>query len=136
MYKSIKYLAKVENGVFYTHYLYEPLEKMVLPIETLPVEHNENPNILDTLKRVVNSLESNLIGIKIFLYSEERYYTYLSISSQGQILDIHTDIGNALEIAKTNNILISVENTILKENGIKVTKELLEEVFAGGFGGY
>jgi len=136
MYKSVKYLAKVENGVFYTHYLYEPLEKIVLPIETLPIQHNENPNILDTLKRIVNSLESNLVGIKIFLYSEEKYYTYLSISAQGQILDIYIDIGNALEIAKTSNILISIENAILKENGIKVTKKLLEKVFAGGFGGY
>lgn len=127
MYKSVKYLTKIENNVFSTHYFYEPNDQIILPIDVIPI----NTGLITNVERVLIALNSNLFGIKISLCEKDKYYTYLSIAKQKEIVDVLVEPSIACELANADNILICVEEHILKNEGIKVTKELIEKALTG-----
>ncbi|MFC1700453.1 hypothetical protein ACFLZ4_02315 [Patescibacteria group bacterium] len=129
MYKSVKYLTKIENGIFSTHYFYEPVNQTIFPLDTLPT----NSNVPEDIKRIIETLESNLFGIKISHFEGSKYYTYLSIAKQKEMVDVLIEPSIACELAKGKEILIYVEEHILKNDGIKVTKKLIEKALTGEF---
>ena len=129
MYKSVKYLTKIENNMFSTYYFYEPLDQTILSIDTIPI----NPEIITNIERVIIALNSNIFGIKISLCEGDKYYTYLSIAKQKEIVDVLVEPSIACELTKTGDILICIEEHILKNEGIKVTKKLIEEALTGEF---
>lgn len=127
MYKSVKYLTKVNNNIFSTHYLYDRTEKVILPIELTSRHFDKTPTAADTLRRILNALQIKTLGIKISTYTNGIYYSYLSILRHKQILDIYINLEDALEIAVTCDLPILVKDRILEENGVKITSELIKK---------
>ena len=129
MYKSVKYLTKIENDIFSTYYFYEPLNQTIFPLDTPPT----NIGMSESIERIIKALNSNLFGIKISFYESGKYHTCLSITKQEEMVDVPVEPSLACELAKKQDILIYVEEHILKNEGIKVTKKLIEEALTGEF---
>jgi|GEM_PF-1697454 len=125
---KISLLAKIPKEDRITYYLiYKPMyenNKAVLPIE---IKSIGKTNLEDTYIRTLRALNAEIQSINIYLYLEDLYYVYLKILYNGNQFDINTTIDNALNILEyCKDIDIYIEQDILEQEGIKITKDMLD----------
>ena len=137
MLKNIYLLTIIPNPDRYTVYFLRKKELIILPV-TIPYKgvdiilstnemcKDHDPDLFNTTKRIIGSLGARITGIKIYMYKENTFYTYICIENRGKEYDINSDFADALILAIRCNTTILVEEKVLNECGIKVTKELLE----------
>lgn len=124
MFKSIKYLTTIDTSISTISYFYSESHNTILPVEL------KQPDCIShesTLKQILDFFKCELIAVKIYLYQDERFYTYLTIKSQNKTYDINSNPKEAIKLCNKYNVPILVENRILKECGIFVTKAMIEQ---------
>lgn len=127
MYKPVKFIAKIPYKDFSTYYLFCRGEKTLMPIETYDAYQPHVPSIYNSLKRILVAMGFSVTGIKIYHFCGDKYYTCLTIHNEKNTFDINISFRDGIEIAKETESQIFVKDSILKEYGIKVTKELVQK---------
>lgn len=121
---------------FFTIYIFNEEGKIIIPIKTntwgcesvlLSKQKKKqiHPHIHDTLMRSVIALGGNVLCAMIYKVIDDAFYTYLRILKNNEILDINIRATDAISIALRCDKPILVSESVYKEVGIKVTKELL-----------
>jgi len=122
---KLSVLTKIVKGCKTTFYFKHKESNTVLPLDILNIPPGERE---DTYVRTLNAFGASIRSINIYLHLEEIYYVYLGIEHNGRIFDINTSLRNALCILEyLHDIDISIEKEILCQEGIQVTKDMLEE---------
>jgi len=134
MFEKVDFLINIINGGGNIFYFYHKARKILLPLEAalnlssrIRDSHPSQPSTQDTFKKTLFSLKAKIKYIKIYLYQEGNYYTYLSLLKNDSYVDINSSFIDAMELMQTFNIPVLVEKNILQECGFKVTKELIEK---------
>lgn len=130
MYKPVDYLTKIANLELTTLYLLHKSEKVLLPIEL--EQPHDNPNIYDTFRRTILALNATVVAVKIYLHQETKFYAYLTLQHQDNILDVNTNIEDGIRLGEEFGATLLVEDEILAECGLQVTKEMLENAINAG----
>ena len=126
---KISAITKINENDKCTYYFIQKEYKIVLPIE-----YKNTKNIYeDTYIRTLNALNVKIERISIYLYLNNKYYAYLRIKNNNQSYDINTSIANALNILdKVPDTKVYADINVLKYQGIKITKELIEKSLMSG----
>ena len=126
---KISAITKINENDKCTYYFIQKEYKIVLPIE-----YKNTKNIYeDTYIRTLNALNVKIERISIYLYLNNKYYAYLRIKNNNQSYDINTSIANALNILdKIPDTKVYADINVLKYQGIKITKELIEKSLMSG----
>ena len=114
-------------------YLFEKEEKTLLiissPKKTLQTDFRV-PTIYNTLIRLLAATGFSLLHTTIYRFLDEVYYAYLGIGNGVQEYEINCEVYDAVSLAQYMCTPIYTESCVLKEQGISVTKELLESALA------
>jgi len=122
---KINVLTKIEDADKSTFYFIHNESKTVLPLE---FNNLRDISTEDTYVRTLKALKVYIQSVNIYLYLEGIYYVYLKIPYNGNTFDINTSLSNALCILNyLPETEVYIENEILQQEGIKITKEMLEQ---------
>ena len=122
---KINALTKIVDKDTTKIYFLDNKSKIILPIE---FPNLRDRSIEDTYIRTLRALDVVIESINIYLFLENNYYVYLRINFKGNIMDINTSINNAMYIFEYNpNTNVYIEKEILINEGIKITKEILQK---------
>lgn len=134
---KVKRVTTDENTQNTTVYLFNTKEKILLPIKMNTYAsskillandkdgHEARPHIHNTVGRIIKALKGKVLGVLIYGYHNEIFYSYLQIKHNGKKLEIDCKPSDAISISIRENVPIFVEKHIYTNAGIKVTKELL-----------
>lgn len=125
MYKSVKFITEVPYPNSSTMYLFCKSLKTLLPIETAITTKATTPSIYNSIKRILYGCGIEVSHIKIYHFRCDIFYAYLTLKKEGRDFDFNIEIKDALEISKETSIPIFVKDKILKNYGIKITKDLI-----------
>ena len=138
MFEEVKYLIHIDQKAYTTYYLFQKTDKILLPIQIPTHQYYRlcdfqpnQPDTLDTLKTAIFSLDGQVVNIKIYLYLDRCYYSYISIEKNGQTMEINSGLYDAINLAVSLKAPILIEKNILKECGYKITKKMIEQVLLG-----
>jgi bifunctional DNase/RNase len=141
---EIEFLTEITDKTQKTFYLFDREQKVLLPLES-PLENstgvaweNQHQSRLPetrgnaisthrTLEMILKAVGARILQTKIYLHQEGVYYTYLMVEQAGRLYEVNIPCTDAVEIARRNKLPIYVTEEILKECGIAITKELLQE---------
>ena len=124
MYKPVDLLAIITTKSGITGYMYQKTEKIILPIKVSA--KIKQPNIYDTIKRTAAAFGAKPALVKISMCENQSYYTYLTIFRGNTSLDINIDLLDAIGISKELELPILINERILSQQGILVTKQMIE----------
>lgn len=118
-----------------TVYLINKDSKVLLPItvKSLYREGSDNikvtdpPDIFDTIRRILNSFDSKILGITIYRYSHKRYYSYLNVYKEGKSLEINSELLDSIYLASKYKCPIYIKKEILNNNGLQINKKLIKD---------
>ena len=81
MYKPVKFITEIPYKDFSTYYLFNKRSKILVPIETCNSKGYDFgvPSIYNTIKRIIKGTGFSILGVKIYHYDGNIFYTYLSI---------------------------------------------------------
>ena len=129
MLQKIKYLTTINNDKFLTSYFFHKASSTVLPVEIKNNNYSAGvtPNIYNTIQRIFSLLNINVAGIKLYLYRDGLYYTYITLHVNENEYDINSNFSDALKIGKLFDAPIYASDQILNYCGIKITKEMIEK---------
>ena len=130
-------LPNQEIGMAHTAYLFNPENKILLPIVTnqwaceslvLASSHQKQarPHIHDTFKRMMMFLGGDLENVFVYKYLSEIFYAYLRVRKGEIVFEIDVKLTDALCLALQFNKPILVSDEVYDVAGIVVTKELLQ----------
>ncbi len=127
---KIEALAVVEN----TLYLFESQSQTLLPIKLSNKYHtfllrdsdDITPSIYNTTNRILAAAGLSIECVKIYLSQFGVYYTYVSIKTTAQLLDINITLEDAFKMVDIYSTPLYINVNILIDEGIKITKELLK----------
>lgn len=85
------------------------------------------PDIYDSLARVVAGLGAKLIGVKIYLYLQKVFYSYLIIKNSKEKFDINVGFLDGVYLANKLNRPIFIKEELLLKLGTRVTAEMIEK---------
>lgn len=128
-------LAEVADQENYTNTLYlfsredQTLLSVTLPKEKTPCDWR-TPSPQDTLRRVLKAAGLVVTRVTIYLYLDSVYYTYISVANGNHVFEINCEASEALSLAQLEHAPICAEKEVLKEQGIAVTRELLEQALS------
>jgi bifunctional DNase/RNase len=132
MFKKIKYLTTINNTGFFTSYFFDKESKSVLPMETFKQASSPTqPKTSNTIRRILVASGINVQAIKIYLYKDDTFYTYITIKKDDRCYDINAGFLDAVKIGQEFNAPIYTTEKVIKDCGIKVTKELIEKSLVG-----
>lgn len=126
MLQKLKYLATIKDQQSLVSYFYCKEYKTFLPVNLK--YDTKFPKSSDTIFRIINALKAKVVEIKIYREQEGFFYTYITLKLHGGLYDISSNFEDAFELSTVAKIPVYVEQTILQKNGIKVTKDMLEEI--------
>jgi bifunctional DNase/RNase len=137
MYKLVKYITKVCYKDFSTYYLFHKGGKILLPIEIYNQESTATPSIYNALKRIITAVGFSVIGVKIYHFTDNIFYTYITMKNDGIEFDINLSFRDAIEIAKETSSPIFIKDSILDSCGIAITKDMVIKALKDeGLNGY
>lgn len=123
---KLKLLTVIKNEAkhdYYTFYFFNKDANTILPIEIL--RDTQYPPIYDTYLRTLHCFKSSIKCIKVYLVRDEIFYAYVSIKNRGCVFDLNCNIRDALELFGQTKCAIYTSEKIVREIGIKVTKQLV-----------
>lgn len=125
MLKEIKLLDVVYNSNLMTFYFIHKGSKVLLPVEA-DLE-SSTLHIYDALRSILKLLKIELGCIKICLFRGNVFYSHLRIGVNRKIHEVNINMLDALNIAKHLSLPIYIEEEILQECGIKVSREIIND---------
>jgi uncharacterized protein len=142
MYKIFKVkiiIPSTLNEGYYTLYLFNKQNKILLPIETnrwacesIVIagggKRLARPHVHNTAVRLVHCLGGLFNSVRIYKYRDGIFYAYIRISDgKGNCMDIDSKVTDAISIALLLKIPIMVEDLVCKSAGIEITRDLIEK---------
>ncbi len=129
----LKLLTVIKNGDIedsYTFYFFCKKLKVLLPIVISSIVNNEcknfeNANIYNTYLRTLRALDAKIYGIRIYLYQNDVFYTYLCLYTSSNRFEINCNISDALKLLLQTGCPVFTTYKVLENGGIKVTKQLV-----------
>ena len=128
-YRQLKILGTVNNTI----YLFQKDSKVLLPIKLnnqllkMPKSFWYFPDIYNTTKRIILSLNVAIVGIKIYQEEKEMFFSYLSLQNSSDSYEINVSLEDALLIKEDSEIPIYATEAVLQKCGIPVTKDLIQK---------
>jgi len=134
MYKPVKFITSIPYKDFITYYLFNKTKKILIPIEISKEESvRAVPTIYNSMKRLISALGYSLLCLKIYKLDQNIFYTYLSICKNdnlSNVMDLNIGLKDGVEISKETNIPIYINEEIIKQVGIVVTRKLVEKALS------
>ena len=130
MYKKINYLTTIAKKRSLTSYFFHKASSRVLPVETSVPRLNTSkatPSVYNTIKRMLVATGAMVSSIKLYLYRDGIFYTYITLRMQSNEYDINSCFIDALYISRLFNAPIYARDQVIRCCGIKVTKEQIEQ---------
>jgi bifunctional DNase/RNase len=135
MFEEVTYISCILNERTPTHYFYHKQTKTLIPVKveeakSLKLFEEGNPgqpSSVETLKKVIYATGAEVKSIKVYLFQDSVYYTYVSIKSSEKEFDINTNFSEAISLAGLVKSPILFEKNIIKECGFRVTKKMIEK---------
>jgi bifunctional DNase/RNase len=134
MFEKVQYLTHTVYNNIPTHYFYHKESKTLIPVKIenqtvshLLEPHPSQPQTAETLKKLVFALGVRVQCIKIYLFQDNNFYTYISVKGKEQEVDINMSFSDAIKLALLINSPILFEKTVIKECGFRVTKKMIEK---------
>lgn len=138
MFEKVQYLTYTINSNIPTFYFYHKQSKTLIPVKVdersaarLSEIHPSQPNAAETLKKMVYALGVKVESIKIYLFQDNYFYTYVTIKGTGEEIDINASLTDAINLASLVDSPILFEKNVIKECGFKVTKKMIEKALIG-----
>jgi len=125
MYKLVKYITKVNYRDFSTYYLFYKGRKILIPIEIYNEKDTATPTIYNSIKRILKAVGFSVIGIKVYRFSENIFYTYVTLKKENLEFDVNLSFKDAVEISKETSSPIFIKNSILQSCGIEITRDMV-----------
>lgn len=126
MMQKIKLLDAVINSNLVTFYFIHKNSKILLPVE-ININTLDTP-VYETLKKTFSMLGITFDCINIYLFKESNFYSHLKINAGDRVHEININTLDALNLARYLSIPVYIEEGVLEECGIKMTKEMIEKV--------
>ena len=134
MFEEVQYLTHTIYNNTPTHYFYHKQSKTLIPIKIesqsisyLLEPHPSQPQTAETLKKLIYAIGMKVECVKIYLYQDNNFYTYLGVKGKEEEIDINVSFSDAIKLALLINSPILFEKTVIKECGFKVTKKKIEK---------
>jgi bifunctional DNase/RNase len=134
MYKPVKFITNIPYKDFITYYLFNKSKKILIPIEIdKEINKKYTPTIYNSMKRLIYALDYSCLCLKIYKYDQNIFYTYLSLyknNEMGNVMDLNISFADGIEITKETNIPIYINEEIIRQVGIVVTRKLVEKALS------
>lgn len=125
MYKLVKFITKVCYKDFSTYYLFCKGRKILIPIEIYNENDTATPTIYNCIKRILKAVGFSVMGIKVYRFSDNTFYTYVTLKKDDLEFDVNLSFKDALEISKETSSPIFIKNSILQSCGIEITRDMV-----------
>jgi bifunctional DNase/RNase len=130
VFRQVKFLTTVKEGYRETHYFLYKEGKIVVPVTTWQ-NHTANnyllePPTYDTFNRTISCLGGKITSVKIYLFLAGTFYSYLVLEQNATRYEINSSFQDALAIARETLAEYYINEEIIYEQGIRVTKDLIE----------
>jgi bifunctional DNase/RNase len=89
--------------------------------------HPSQPQAAETIKKLIYALGVKAECIKIYLFQNNYFYTYMTVKVKDEEIDINVSFVDAIKLASSANLPILFEKSVIKECGFKVTKKMIEK---------
>ena len=133
-FEEVKYLSQIFYEGIPTYYFFHKKSKTLIPVclaktgaDRLYDKHPSQPDSTETFKKLVLSLGIKVLCVKVYLYQEGNFYTYLCVKNSEEEIDINTSFIDALSLGKTLGSPIFFAEEVIKSCGFKVTKRMIEK---------
>jgi bifunctional DNase/RNase len=121
--RNLKIIYESINENSITTYLYDPQDKILLPIETTVERNNNWEYFVRTLMKIS---KLKIKQIEIYLFQDNTYYSYVTISSsKGIDYKINLTISNSIGLVLALNVPLLIKTNILYEQGIKISQDII-----------
>jgi len=135
MFEEVRYISCIINERTPTYYFYHKQSRRLIPIKSeeqkllklFEDNHPSCPSPAETLKKVIFAIGAEVLSIKVYLFQDSIYYTYVTIKNSSGEVDINTSFTEAMSLAELIKPPILFEKNIIKECGFKVTKKMIEK---------
>jgi bifunctional DNase/RNase len=134
MFEKVQYLSHIIYDNTPTHYFYHKQSKTLIPVKIenqrashLFEPHPSQPQAAETLKKLVYALGVKVESVKVYLFQDNNFYTYVTVKGKNEEIDINTSFIDAIELAFLVNSPILFEKSVIKECGFKVSKKMIEK---------
>jgi len=99
-------------------------ESIILAQQRFP---EPRPHIHNTAMRIAKALGADITAIIINRFEDEIFYAHIRLEKEGKVYDIDSKPSDAISIALRSKSPIYIEEEVLKDAGIKITKDLIEK---------
>ena len=138
MFEKVQYLSRTIYDNIPTHYFYHRKSKTLIPVKVenqgtsyLFEPHPSQPQAAETIKKLIYALDIKVECIKIYLFRDNYFYTYITVKGQHEEIDINVSFADAIKLASLSDLPIFFEKSVIKECGFKVTKKMIEKSLLG-----
>jgi bifunctional DNase/RNase len=134
MFEKVQYLSHTIYDNAPTHYFYHRQSKTLIPVKVenqgvshLFEPHPSQPQAAETIKKLVYALGIKVESVKIYLFQDNNFYTYVTVRGKDEEIDINVSFIDAIKLASLVDSPILFEKSVIKECGFKVTKKMIEK---------
>lgn len=138
MFEKVQYLSRTIYDNIPTHYFYHKQSKTLIPVKVehqgtsyLFEPHPSQPQAAETIKKLIYALGIKAECIKIYLFQDNYFYTYITVKGKDEEIDINVSFVDAIKLASLSDLPIYFEKSVIKECGFKVTKKMIEKALLG-----
>jgi bifunctional DNase/RNase len=138
MFEEVQYLTQIMYEKIPTYYFYHKQSRRLITVKIegcnamrLYEQHPSQPPAAETIKKLVFALGVKIESIKVYLFQNNNYYTYVTVKTSGDSVDINASFIDAIELAGLADSPILFEKEIIKECGFKVTRRMIEKALLG-----
>ena len=139
MFEEVTYISCIANGKTSTYYFYHKKTKTLVPIQLdeqhtslrLRETHPGIPPASETLRKVISAVGAKVLNVKIYLFQDSVFYTYITITNGAEEIEINANFMESMTIAEQIKSPILFEKNVIKECGFKVTKRMIEKALLG-----
>ena len=135
MFEEVTYISCVLDGKISTFYFYHKTSRTLIPVKMdenqtslrLREVHSNLPTPISTLKKIVYAVGADIQSIKVYLFQDSVFYTYITVKSGSGDIEVNAGFLESMILAEELKTKILFEKNIIKECGIKITKKMIEK---------
>lgn len=134
IFEEVEYLTQIIYEGTPTYYFFHKKSKTLIPVNVDSVnslrlcdKHPSQPDTAETYKKLILAMGVKVQSIKVYLYQNNNYYTYVSVKGTGEEIDINASFIDAISLAKILGSPILFAKDIIKNCGFRITKKMIEK---------
>jgi len=138
MFEEVHYLTHILYEQIPTYYFYHKQSRTLIPVKVenpnalrLYEQHPSQPPAAETFKKLTFALGVKIESVKVYLFQNNNYYTYVTVRAAEDVVDINTSFIDAISLAELVKSPIFFEKGIIRECGFRVTKRMIEKALLG-----